>query len=560
MSSEDVRICNKANTSASSVDNSENINSLTTKQSPPANCNTSYGEYIKDIDRFNTEEIIDNEATINTENDSNSSFASAQLTMAQKLENAAPYNYFLTKIASSPQTHTEPLSISFEEVLDPSLGELESSVQTTFCLDIEWLLEKYEKMGCKGTPLLVFWGFDQSLGDEEIVQENSHVEMEFVKCVGIQHAKVMLLGYKDKSMRVVVSSANAYEVDWHNRAQGLWMSPRLAQMPHISNASDGESPTGFRNDLITFLSWFKSTKLETWINRIRMTDFSAINVFLITSLPGQYSGSWRYGYPNGHPRVAWLLAQHAAPTEAPIIAQSSAVGNFAFSNWLFGEFINSFRCHSGTENQLAKVPKFQFVYPTMMNVFNSHDGIIKGGTGLPYREKIHRRQKWIANYMYEWKADAKFRTQSMPHIKTYARWSDNKLSWFLLSSGNMSRSAWGGFSDHDSNIFEIWNVEAGVLFLPKFVIGKDSFPLDDSEPDVPPFPMVLDIPLVPYTNQEPYRHDNIDGYVDIPKIIDGKEYVLDIETGDYVPNTPNVENCPVILIDDALRVEQQEQP
>lgn len=60
--------------------------------------------------------------------------------MAQKLANARPYNYFLTCITESPKTHTEPLSITFQEILDPSLGDLECSVQINFMVEAGWLL------------------------------------------------------------------------------------------------------------------------------------------------------------------------------------------------------------------------------------------------------------------------------------------------------------------------------------------------------------------------------------------------------------------------------------
>ena len=52
--------------------------------------------------------------------------------MAAKLKNAAPYNIFLTTVTDSKPTHTDPLSVTFLELLDPSLGELESSVQFNF--------------------------------------------------------------------------------------------------------------------------------------------------------------------------------------------------------------------------------------------------------------------------------------------------------------------------------------------------------------------------------------------------------------------------------------------
>lgn len=63
--------------------------------------------------------------------------------MAKKLERAFPYNMFLTAITDSKPTHQEPLSITLQEILDESLGEIESSVQINFMIDIGWLLGHY---------------------------------------------------------------------------------------------------------------------------------------------------------------------------------------------------------------------------------------------------------------------------------------------------------------------------------------------------------------------------------------------------------------------------------
>lgn len=63
--------------------------------------------------------------------------------MKEKLAAAAPFNFFLTTITSSKPTHEEPLSLTFLEILDPSLGELECSVQINFMIDIGWLLGQY---------------------------------------------------------------------------------------------------------------------------------------------------------------------------------------------------------------------------------------------------------------------------------------------------------------------------------------------------------------------------------------------------------------------------------
>lgn len=61
----------------------------------------------------------------------------------KKFEASHPYNYFLTAILDSPATHKQQLSITMQEILDKSLGDLESSVQINFMVDIGWLLAHY---------------------------------------------------------------------------------------------------------------------------------------------------------------------------------------------------------------------------------------------------------------------------------------------------------------------------------------------------------------------------------------------------------------------------------
>ena len=56
------------------------------------------------------------------------------------------------------------------------------------------------------------------------------------------------------------------------------------------------------------------------------------------------------------------------------------------------------------------------------------------------------------------------------------------------------------------------NYEVGVLFLPKFVTGEETFPLKSPREGVPPFPMPYDIPLTPYgPDDTPFLMDYITG-------------------------------------------------
>lgn len=92
----------------------------------------------------------------------------------------------------------------------------------------------------------------------------------------------------------------------------------------------------------------------------------------------------------------------------------------------------------------------------------------------------------------------------MPHIKTYCRWSDRGLYWFCLTSANLSKAAWGAFNKGTKldTPLRIMSYEAGVLFVPKFVLAADVrfFPLSKANgaATAPPFPMPYDVALQPY--------------------------------------------------------------
>lgn len=206
--------------------------------------------------------------------------------MAEKLSAARPYNYFLTCITSSAPTHKELLSITFQEILDPSLGELETSVQINFMVDIGFLLGQYYFAGHLNKPMLILYG-SGSPELETISQHKPQITAHFVKmptAFSTHHTKMMLLGYKDGSMRVVVSTANLYEDDWHNRTQGLWMSEKLGSLPDGCDTTAGESATGFRNELLKYLSSYKIPHLQPWLVRIRKTDFSSVTYIFLTNL------------------------------------------------------------------------------------------------------------------------------------------------------------------------------------------------------------------------------------------------------------------------------------
>lgn len=443
---------------------------------------------------------------------------------AEKLKKAAPYNMFLTTVTDSPATYVDPLSVTFLDLLDPSLGELESSVQINFVVDINWLLAQYSVAGLIKRPLLIVHGrADPNL--DMINKIYSNVTSIMVKvpfAYGCHHTKMMLLFYKDQSMRVVVSTANLYAPDWNNRTQGLWMSERLPATDATkagivlgskfsSSARGGESSTNFRSDLIDYLTNYEIPSLQPYIDRIKATDFRSVNVFLVTSVPG-----WHTGDAYGLPRLGSLLRKYCAAVDSkyPIVMQSSSVGNFGpqASSYLTGEVAQNLKLDSSDE-QAKVTPEVKLIYPTLRNVQQSFDGV-RGADCLPYRQGAHDRQPWLNQHLCQWKSQSLSRSKAVPHIKSYCRFSENAVYWHLMTSHNLSKSAWGVTKKrnrHEPSQLNICNYEAGVAFFPRVILGLDHFPMSESE-NAPVFRLPFDVSLVPYASHDvPFCMDSPGG-------------------------------------------------
>lgn len=143
----------------------------------------------------------------------------------------------------------------------------------------------------------------------------------------------------------------------------------------------------------------------------------------------------------------------------------------------------------------------KLMYPSLKNVTESHDGLLGGGC-LPYFKNAHSRQPWLNQYLYQWRSKSRNRDRAMPHIKSYCRYSEDGLFWFVLTSANMSKSAWGV----TKGSLNINSYELGVAFFPRVVLRKvhDHFPMNESQrkDGAPIFQLPFDIPLEPYARDD----------------------------------------------------------
>lgn len=408
---------------------------------------------------------------------------------------SSPYNVFLPCVQREKATFNQPYSITFPEILDISLGEIVESLHINFMVDVGWLCLQYLFAGQKPNSLILL---GERCDNSPLPPTIQTIKIETPSNWGTHHSKISIFKYKDEGARIIISTANLYADDWENRTQALWMSPHLPKISENDDYFTGESKTGFKADFIAYLRFYQKPSLESWIIMFQGLDFSSINVFFVASVPGTYKGidqdRWGLG------KLRNILSKHAElPFDGakwPVIAQASSIGSLGpnYGAWLSQEFIPVMS--SEKFRGIRSAPNFQFIYPSLNNYKDSFDKEV-GSCCLPYGMRTHQKQLWLLNYLYQWKSTAKGRDRAMPHSKIYTRISPDfkKIPWVVVTSANLSKAAWG-YGKASKSIF---NYEAGVVFIPEYVIGEKVFPIvEDNENGMMPFPLPYDVPLTTY--------------------------------------------------------------
>lgn len=191
-----------------------------------------------------------------------------------------------------------------------------------------------------------------------------------------------------------------------------------------------------------------------------------------------------------------------------IIAQASSIGSLGKTpdSWLSGEFLKSLSSHNRNDYSSQKCLKL--VFPSAENVRTSLEGY-DAGLSIPYDINTHRKQAYVRNFLHSWQANASRRTRAMPHVKTFCQLSrGDTIDWFLLTSANISKAAWGCFEKKCTQLM-IRSYELGVLIFPE-TIGEYRLKLaapgiqnkNIGESNFIPIPIAYDIPLRPYSDDD----------------------------------------------------------
>ncbi|KAM7156264.1 tyrosyl-DNA phosphodiesterase 1 isoform 2-T4 [Molossus nigricans] len=366
------------------------------------------------------------------------------------LDKGNPFQFYLTRVSGiKPKYNSGALHI--KDILSPLFGTLVSSAQFNYCFDVDWLVKQYPPEFRKKPILLVH-------GDKREAKAHLHAEAKPYENIslcqakldiafGTHHTKMMLLLYEE-GLRVVIHTSNLIHADWHQKTQGIWLSPLYPRIAHGTHQS-GESTTHFKADLISYLMAYNAPPLKEWIDIIHDHDLSQTNVYLIGSTPGRFQGSQK-------------------------------------DNW--GHF------------------RLRKIYPSVENVRTSLEGYPAGGS-LPYSIQTAEKQNWLHSYFHKWSAETSGRSHAMPHIKTYMRPSPDfsQIAWFLVTSANLSKAAWGALEKNGAQLM-IRSYELGVLFLPS-AFGLDSFRVKQkffsgSQEPTASFPVPYDLPPERYGSKD----------------------------------------------------------
>ncbi|XP_022901659.2 probable tyrosyl-DNA phosphodiesterase [Onthophagus taurus] len=435
-----------------------------------------------------------------------------KIDMATKLENNRPYNIFFSSINQIPETLQQRNSITFSDLLCPSLGELKCSLQINFLIDIPWIIDQYKVHKVDNTPITILYGKiikENKQGDYKIPSNIKHKEI-ICNQYGTHHSKLGVYVYSDNSLRIIVSTANLFKEDWSNYNQGIWVSPKCFSLPEGSLEKDGESPTGFKTSLLKYLDAYSKCKAFTsnFEDIIKKTDFSHINVFLVTSTPGNHSLQQDTGCHLLRTRD--LLNKYCDLSNQDILnweinAQASSIGSLQTpEHWLLGDFLTTLK--SAILDQ-EHSPHLNVIFPTAKNVQTSLFRE-EGGKCLSYLKSNDEKQLWVRDYLFQWSANYWSRTHAMPHIKTYCRISPckSKLAWLLLTSANISVAAWGNKINKQGTSY-VRSYEVGVLFLPKF-FNQEFFNIAQQE-NANSFPFIYDTDLIPYDKDDNPYYSNL---------------------------------------------------
>nr|XP_012568966.1 tyrosyl-DNA phosphodiesterase 1 isoform X1 [Cicer arietinum] len=361
-----------------------------------------------------------------------------------------------------PWANTSCVSIS-----DVIQGDILVAILSNYMVDTDWLVPACPALSKVPSVLVLHGESDERVACIKRSQPANWIlhKPPLPISFGTHHSKAMFLVYP-RGIRIIVHTANLIYVDWNNKSQGLWMQ----DFPWKDQNSLSKG-SGFENDLVEYLSALKWPEFPVNLPSLgnfsicpsffKKFDYSDATVRLIASVPGYHSGNGLKKW--GHMKLRSVLQECTFDKEfkkSPLVYQFSSLGSLD-EKWMV-ELASSMSAGLSEDKVPLGMGEPQIIWPTVEDVRCSLEGYA-AGNAIPSPMK-NVEKAFLRKYWAKWKANHTGRTRAMPHIKTFARYNNQNLAWFLLTSANLSKAAWGALQKNNSQLM-IRSYELGVLFL-----------------------------------------------------------------------------------------------
>lgn len=425
----------------------------------------------------------------------------------------APIRLFKTTIGKNvlpprdktQETVEEDFCMTLRQVLgfdgNQPNASIEWLVMVNYIIDPQFLLEEIPELlsvgctvvfcGCHDSP---FTGWKQAAEGSVDVRclrpsDKPGITNPTGKAIafGVHHTKMFLIGFSNKTIRVVVHTANLLHSDIYLKAQGLYLED--FPLKSDDDASAKKQASAFENTLLDYLDTYRYTEPRVWgpgeepdflRSVIRRYDFSSARAVLLPSTPGEHRLDAKE--LRGHLKVRQAIQRFTKPhadtdPPRPVVCQFSSLGSVT-GNYL-REFQSSFNTRQArrplntTKNSLPI--HLKLVYPTVKEIRESVEGY-GGGGSVPGRLKNVSKPVLLPLF-HRWRPNPNaissnplWKPNNVPHIKSYFQLSkdEESMEYFILGSHNLSMAAWGNIQNNTRRL-SMRHWELGVFLSPQLL-------------------------------------------------------------------------------------------
>ena len=344
---------------------------------------------------------------------------------------------------------------------------------------------------------------------------------------GCQHTKMTLVGYSSGRLRVNIHTSNLGYGDVHHKTQAAFIQdffPKTEDQMFESSSFEESLVTYMESyDYCEALPWKLQGENETIVSHLQSYDFSSAVGVLIPSIPGYHNPSIHGTQKDkvfGYKKVQLAIRDHCSSpkksNEYPtpfgfggstsgnsIVCQCSSMGSL--SRPYLSKIADAWNADKANVASLPPKKKrpradkesfsiLKIVWPTNWEIVSSVEGCLGGGSVPGRGRNLHK--DFLRPLLHKWSSLATEKDESVqdfdkgrhvPHIKSYYQMRDNgdtnDMRWFVLSSHNLSKAAWGEVQNRQdysvrghtttSEVLVIQHWELGVFVSPS-TLGVDA--------------------------------------------------------------------------------------